>query len=184
MDRSMITIRRATLEDVDLLTELGERTFREAFDSRMAAPDVRAHVAKTYSVSRLSSELADPRIIFLIASIDDEVAGYARLVVDESHDCVEDASAVELARFYARKKYWGRDVGRALMETCLDTARRKGASTIWLSSWKLNDRANAFYRKWGFEAVGEQPFAVGDDVQEDYILALSLSSREKDRNSE
>ncbi len=174
MDHSTITIRRATVEDADLLTDLGEKTFLEAFGSRMAASDMRAHMAKTYSVNRAASELVDPRSIFLIASIEGEDGGYARLLADESHECIGDASAIELVRFYTAKKFWGRDVGPALMEACLDAARRKGCSTIWLSSWKLNDRANAFYRKWGFEVVGEQPFVVGDDVQEDYILARAF----------
>jgi ribosomal protein S18 acetylase RimI-like enzyme len=60
------------------------------------------------------------------------------------------------------------------METCLKIARRTGYATIWLSSWKINDRANAFYRKWQFREVGEKTFVVGSDVQDDYILARSL----------
>ncbi len=181
MDHSTISIRRAALDDANFLTDLGERTFLEAFGSRMAAPDIRAHIAKTYSVNLLASELADPRSIFLIASIGKEASGYAALVADARHECIEDASAMEIKRFYALKKFWGRDVGAALMERCLDTARRKEYSTIWLSSWKLNDRANVFYRKWGFEAVGEQLFVVGDDVQEDFIMARSLAARDRGR---
>ncbi|MCP4688178.1 MAG: GNAT family N-acetyltransferase [Desulfobacterales bacterium] len=188
MDQSKITIRRAGVEDADLLTDLGVKTFMEAFGSRMAASDIRAHVAATYSEERLASELAEPRSIFLIASvageiageigeeIGEEIGGYARMRPDARPDCIEDPAALELVRFYALKKFWGRGLGPVLMKTCRETARREGYSTMWLSSWKQNDRANAFYGKWGFEAVGEQLFVVGEDVQEDFILACALES--------
>jgi ribosomal protein S18 acetylase RimI-like enzyme len=59
------------------------------------------------------------------------------------------------------------------METCLRIARQGSYATIWLSSWKINDRANAFYRKWGFREVGEKTFVVGTDVQKDFVMARS-----------
>lgn len=65
-------------------------------------------------------------------------------------------------------------MGAALMETCLQIARQGGYATVWLSSWKINDRANAFYRKWQFREVGEKTFVVGGDVQEDFVMACSL----------
>jgi ribosomal protein S18 acetylase RimI-like enzyme len=60
------------------------------------------------------------------------------------------------------------------MQTCIEQSRSRGYKTIWLSSWELNDRANAFYKKWGFKVVGSQKFTVGSDVQNDFILSREL----------
>ena len=42
--------------------------------------------------------------------------------------------------------------------------------TVWLSSWELNRRANAFYEKWHFKVVGRQQFVVASDIQNDFIF--------------
>jgi ribosomal protein S18 acetylase RimI-like enzyme len=42
-------------------------------------------------------------------------------------------------------------VGDALMQTSIKECHSHGYLTVWLSSWELNDRANAFYKKWGFK---------------------------------
>jgi ribosomal protein S18 acetylase RimI-like enzyme len=50
----------------------------------------------------------------------------------------------------------GRGVAQALMEHVLGRAAPLDADVAWLGVWERNPRAIAFYRKQGFEAVGEQ----------------------------
>jgi predicted N-acetyltransferase YhbS len=175
-ETNVITIRRASIENADLLAELGARTYSEAFASLTAPADLAAYLAEAFSVETLSAALADARSTFLIAASEGVSVGYARLHASEAPDCVLDRPAIELARFYAVKQWWGRGVGPLLMETCLRIARQAGYAAIWLSSWKINDRGNAFYRKWQFREVGEKTFVVGSDVQDDYVLARSLKA--------
>lgn len=142
-----VTIRRASIEDAALLGKLGKKTFSEAFKSLTSEADLAAHLAETFSFKQLSLELTDTDSTFLIASIRSEPVGYTKLQAGQAPDCVSTKPVIELVRLYTLKKWWGRGVGAALMENCLDVARQKGYTAIWLSSWKLNDRANAFYRK-------------------------------------
>jgi GNAT superfamily N-acetyltransferase len=174
MGNSGIAIRRASSQDAAMLAELGARTFKDAFASLTPEPDLMSYLAEAFTIERLSSELADPRSTFLVAIVADEPAGYAKLHASAVPDSISDKPAVELARLYSSQEWLGRGVGAALMETCLELARQEGYSTIWLSSWKRNDRANAFYQKWRFQVVGFKAFVVGVDVQEDFILARSL----------
>ena len=174
MPDSSIAIRRASPQDAVLLAELGARTFKDAFGSLIAEPDLMSYLAEAFTVERLSLELADPRSTFLIALVNGDAVGYAKLYAGAVPDSVSDKPAVELVRLYSSQEWLGRGVGAALMETCLELARQKGYSTVWLSSWKLNHRANAFYRKWRFQVVGSKTFVVGTDVQEDFILARPL----------
>jgi ribosomal protein S18 acetylase RimI-like enzyme len=174
MPDSSIAIRRASPQDAVLLAELGARTFKGAFGSLTPEPDLMSYLAEAFTVERLSLELADPRSTFLIALVNGDPVGYAKLHAGSVPDCVSDKPAVELVRLYSSQEWLGRGVGAALMETCLELARQKGYSTVWLSSWKRNHRANAFYRKWRFQVVGSKTFVVGTDVQEDFILARPL----------
>ncbi|WLT29980.1 N-acetyltransferase [Geothrix sp. PMB-07] len=49
-----------------------------------------------------------------------------------------------------------------------------GADEIWLGVWENNHRALAFYRRWGFQEVGEHVFKIGEQVDRDLILAKPL----------
>jgi ribosomal protein S18 acetylase RimI-like enzyme len=45
---------------------------------------------------------------------------------------------------------------------------------VWLDVWEDNLRAIRFYRKWAFVEVGVQGFQLGDDLQNDLLMARSL----------
>jgi ribosomal protein S18 acetylase RimI-like enzyme len=60
------------------------------------------------------------------------------------------------------------------MQATIEESRSRGYLSVWLSSWELNERANAFYEKWQFKVVGNQKFTVGRDIQNDFILSRKL----------
>ena len=47
---------------------------------------------------------------------------------------------------------------------------------LWLSVWKQAPQSLAFYRKWGFERVGEDRFMLGHTVYEDWLLQRDVQS--------
>jgi len=89
---------------------------------------------------------------------------------------MESSRSVEIVRFYARTRWIGRGVGLALMEATLREARALGHVRVWLGVWERNERAIAFYRKWGFVEVGSQPFQLGNDIQTDLVMARAVEA--------
>jgi ribosomal protein S18 acetylase RimI-like enzyme len=65
-------------------------------------------------------------------------------------------------------------VARVLMEGCLAEARRAASDVAWLTVWEHNDRARAFYAKWGFTVAGEVEFVLGSDRQRDLVLTRGV----------
>lgn len=167
------TIRKALPEDVDLLITLGKRCFYEAFHEVTAPDDMEAYIASTFKRSAITQQLKDDRALVFIAEMDAAPAGYAYSHPAVPPECVKDA-AIKLERLYLRKRYYGCAVGDALMQISLTEARSHGFQSVWLSSWELNERANAFYKKWGFTIVGNQKFTVGRDIQNDFILSRKI----------
>jgi ribosomal protein S18 acetylase RimI-like enzyme len=55
-------------------------------------------------------------------------------------------------------------------------ARRRRAQSIWLGVWERNLRAQGFYRKCGFVAVGTQPFLLGTEQQVDNVMVRALGT--------
>jgi GNAT superfamily N-acetyltransferase len=168
------TIRRAGPADAGLLTELGARTFSETFAADNSPEDLAAYLAASFSPARQTAELADPASTFFIAEVGGLAAGYAHLHAGEPAGCVGGAKPVELVRLYVSREWLGRGVGEALMRACVDGARRAGHETIWLGVWERNGRAQAFYRKWDFRAVGEHVFQLGSDPQTDIVMERAL----------
>jgi len=99
---------------------------------------------------------------------------YAKLKQGVPPDCVNQIPSVELARLYSMQEYLGCGIGPALMKACINYAREKNFKSIWLSSWKKNSRGNAFYNKMRFQIIGTATFALGSDIQDDYIFAKSI----------
>jgi diamine N-acetyltransferase len=168
-------IRRADVGDAGLLAELGARTFSDTFAADNRSEDMAAYLSASFSPAKQAEELLDPRSAYLIAEIDDEAVGYAQLHAGVAPECVTGDAPVELARLYVIQKWHGRGgVSAALMRACVEEARRAGHRTLWLGVWERNARAQAFYRKWGFEKVGEHIFQLGSDPQNDILMSLKL----------
>ena len=169
-----LNVRRASIEDAELLGELGARTFAETFSEDNTADDMAAYVAASFSPEHLTAELTDPSSVFFIAEVDGNAAGYAKLHPGEAPEVVGGRKPVELVRLYVARAWLGRGVGPALMQRCLDEARRMGFQIIWLGVWERNHRAQAFYRKWNFHEVGEHVFQLGSDPQRDVVMQRAI----------
>jgi ribosomal protein S18 acetylase RimI-like enzyme len=83
-------------------------------------------------------------------------------------------TAIEIERIYADKDYVGKNVGKLLMKTCINMAKERGHTFIWLGVWENNPRAIAFYEKYGFEKFGSHPFLLGSDLQTDLLMKKKI----------
>ena len=124
----------------------------------------------TFSVPKTAAQLNDKKSLFFILELEFIPAGYAYLYPTRPPECINDKHTIQLERFYLLKKYYEKGIGNILMRHCLEEVHARGYRSVWLSSWELNDRANAFYKKWQFEIVGRQKFKVGNDIQTDFIF--------------
>lgn len=161
-------IRTAVPADAARLAAFAARTFSDTFADSTSPEDMRAFLEKTYSETEQANEIADPGIVTLLYEVDGELAAFAQLKLED------DPSRIELGRLYVDRAHHGRGIAQAMMQRCLDEAAARGAETIWLGVWEHNERAKAFYRKFGFVATGEHVFIVGSDVQTDQVMERPL----------
>jgi diamine N-acetyltransferase len=173
-ESSRVVVRLAAPIDAAMLADLGARAFAGAFAADNTPDDMEAYLRAHFSTETVAAELADPRAVFLVAEVDGAPAGYAKLLADAAPDCVRGPDPIELVRLYALQEWLGAGIGAALMGASLDAAKRRGNGSIWLGVWERNTRAIAFYRKWGFEDVGEMVFVLGSDVQTDRVMAREI----------
>ena len=172
--KNELIIKLAKPSDAFSLSKLAEKSFRDAFAKMNDKENFERYVARSFNINQIQSEILDSASIILIANLNDEWVGYAKLYQGVPPDCLNQIPSIELARLYSLQKYLGCGIGPALMKACINYARQKDFESIWLSSWKKNSRANAFYAKMRFQIIGDATFALEADIQDDYIFAKSI----------
>lgn len=173
---SEIKIRRAEIEDAEMLAELSYKTFWDAFHEHPenAPEDMAAYMEKAFSVETLRAELNDENVIFLIAELENELAGYAKITLGAIEEEIVAEKPIELNRLYSHQKFLGKGVGQKLMDECFRVAKENNCDAMWLGVWEFNPRAQAFYKKYGFTEVGKHIFQLGSDAQTDLLMQKNL----------
>ena len=87
------------------------------------------------------------------------------------------ASRLEIKQLYVAEDWIGTGLGAALMRRILDLAQAEHCTALVLGVWERNERAKAFYQRFGFREIGAHTFTLGQDVQRDLILRKGLAGR-------
>lgn len=90
----------------------------------------------------------------IVAFVNDEVAGTAGIESLGSKYKIRHRADFGIS---VAKKYWGLGIGKALMEACIECARKAGYLQLELTVVAENIRAVAMYEKAGFVEYGRNP---------------------------
>jgi ribosomal protein S18 acetylase RimI-like enzyme len=171
------TIRLATESDAELIARLSRTTFYETFAAQNSTENMDKFMNEQFTHERLKKEVSTYGNTFLLAELNGEVVGYARLHESVSPPELNGAPSLEIARIYSVQSHIGKGIGSCLMKECIATARDLNKQIIWLGVWKENHRAISFYERWGFEIFAEHDFILGEDVQIDWLMRKILTPR-------
>ena len=169
-------VRRAEPGEAAALAELKKRTFRETFvDGPIAVPYSAENIAmferEVYSPEAIAAELADPaRAQWVVQDNDGALVAYAHAGPCKLPHEDADARQGELYQLYVADGWQGLGIGRALMDAALAWLAEAMPGPVWVGVFSENYRAQAVYRKRGFEKVGEYEFRVGDHLDREFIL--------------
>lgn len=167
-----LEIRKATIEDAAILTEMARKSFYDTFHDhpKNAPEDLKSYMDEAFTAEVFAEELADKDSIFFVAEIEDEIVGYAKLKQNSREDDISGENPIELCRLYASQEFIGKGIGKSLMLKSLDFAKENDHDVMWLGVWEFNYPAQKFYTKFGFEKCGEHIFQLGNDPQTDWLM--------------
>jgi diamine N-acetyltransferase len=170
-------VRPAVAADAAELSELAERTFRDAFSDLNTPENMDLHCAAAFSPALQAAEIANPAIHTVVAASTGRLVAFAQLHLrSEAPASVSVSPSVELHRIYVDQAFHGTGLARALMAYVLEKAEEQGAAAVWLGVWEHNPRAIRFYQRLGFEEVGDHVFVVGTDPQRDLVMIRTLTA--------
>jgi ribosomal protein S18 acetylase RimI-like enzyme len=169
----MIRYRDAGVEDSALIAGLFEEAFVETFGHLYRPEDLRAFLDRL-SPGGYRGELEDRAYRFRLALDGETAAGFCKLG-PLTLPVSPERPAQELRQLYLLKRWYGSGIATMLMDWALEEARRQGTEELYLTVYKDNLRAKAFYRRYGFDYVKPYAFMVGEQADEDEIWRASLT---------
>lgn len=162
------------------LAALGRQTFSETFAATNTPEDLAAYLAEAYGPEIQLAQLQNPHYTCLLAEMQSQTIGYALLQEDSTLGLPTDdpaARQLEIKQLYLVADWIGTGLGAALMRQALEVAAAATATAVVLGVWEHNERAKAFYQRFGFREIGEVAFRLGQDVQRDLIYRKGLAGR-------
>ncbi len=169
-------VRPAAAADAADLSELAERTFRDAFSALNTAENMDLHCASAFSPAVQAAEIADADIDTVVAESGGRLVAFAQVHLrSKPPGCVSVSPSVELRRIYVERSFHATGLARDLMAHVLAAAEAHGAA-VWLGVWEHNPRAIRFYQRLGFSEVGDHVFVVGADPQRDLVMVRNFNA--------
>ncbi|MDR6834531.1 MULTISPECIES: GNAT family N-acetyltransferase [unclassified Sphingopyxis] len=172
----MTALQLATPGDAEAIAAFANGSFTHTFGHIYDAADLATFLADWNPPDRVRAQLANPGYaIALVRDTAGAILGYIKMgPVDFDLPAEQPTdSAVELHQLYVAEAAKGTGVAAALMDWGIAWARAR-ASILYLTVFTENDRAQAFYRRYGFYDVGRNEFRVGNHVDEDRFFRLDL----------
>lgn len=168
-----LTIRRCTFGDAPALASLAARLFTETYGPTHPEPELSRYLARSFSVEVVREAISDSDVsMFMVEDSSGVPIAYAYMRASPQPPTgVEGRRVIEIVRFYVDGATQGRGVGAALMSSCFDDAKERGADVVWLQVWKEAPWAVGFYQRMGFSVVGSAPFYFGEQIGDDHIMS-------------
>jgi GNAT superfamily N-acetyltransferase len=167
-----IEIRKIEPTDVAALAAIAKETFYSTFKNTCTAEDMQHFLDTNYTEEVLLNEINNSNYKYFFAEIDNKPIGYILFAEGKgSFIELENEKPLELKRIYVVESFQGKGVAQKIMDFYLDYAKTNNYTTLFLGVWEHNEKAKAFYAKYGFENSGyTHDFPIGNTPQTDIWL--------------
>jgi ribosomal protein S18 acetylase RimI-like enzyme len=144
---SEIVVRLATANDLPGVRALLVETWHDTYDTLLGRERVTEITNSWHSIENLGRQLHVPDASFLVAEESGAILGHA-------FANAQKPPLLVLSRLYVRPDRQRRGIGVSLLAAAV--ARHQECETIRLEVEADNTKGLSFYRREGFEAVGEK----------------------------
>ena len=145
-------LRNGTAADGDAVWAVFQQTHAES-DYLLSYPDENSFTAEQEG-QFLKRKAESANEVEIIALVDGRVAGTAGVDAIGAKYKLRHRAEFGIS---VLKEYWGLGIGRALMDACIECAKRAGYAQLELTVVAENARAVEMYRRAGFVEFGRNP---------------------------
>ena len=171
-------IEKAKQSDAKIIAEIGRQTFFESHSHCCEPKDFEIYLNESFSLSRVQSELGDPRNIFHLIYVDNDLAGYSKFIPNFKNATYNRDNVAKLERIYVLEKFFDKRIGSRLFKFLLNEAKEHHQVGMMLQVWVENHRAIEFYKRMGFKVVGETTFRLSPTrANPNHLMFLELHAK-------
>ncbi|MDY8135704.1 GNAT family N-acetyltransferase [Aquimarina sp. 2201CG5-10] len=172
-----IEIRRAIVEDAEIVSYLGTTTFDQAFgDFFKDKEGLREYLDTTFSVEKIKNSLKKDTNKYWVVTDQDQSIGYAKLQLNSPSEFIKGNNVCKLQKIYFLNTFSAKGIGSKLQQLIFEEAIANYCDFMWLSVLKENDRAVKFYERNDYKIVGEHPFMIGNDRFNFWVMSKKLGT--------
>jgi ribosomal-protein-alanine N-acetyltransferase len=150
-----VTLRDATVEDLDAIMAIENRSFP----------------TDAWSPETMAAELASPHGRYLVDEHDGAVIGYGGV------RALRGSADADIQTIALLAEHRGRGRGRTLLRALLAAAAERGAREVFLEVRADNPSAEGLYRAEGFEEIARRPHYYQPDGVDAIVMRLQLRHR-------
>ena len=165
---------KLNLENLDELMEISSTTFTNSFSNENTPENMRSYLRDSFNRKKLKKELMNSSSEFYFSKFKNKTSGYLKINFGNAQTDIKEYSGMELERIYVLKKYQGKRIGQFMIDFTIQVAKKRNVEYLWLGVWERNTKAIGFYEKNGFKIVDSHPFKMGNEIQTDYIMKLTI----------
>jgi len=171
----MYTIQQATINDVETIRALADKTWWDAYSSILDPEQIAYMLGDIYSAEKITSQLKNNTQTYLLlieptrrAGGGDKPVAFAAYSPRD-----EDAEVYKLHKLYCLPETQGKGYGKILINEVIDKTIKAGKHTLDLNVNRHN-KAKSFYEKMGFRVVYEEDIPIGKYWMNDYVMRKEL----------
>lgn len=159
-----IKTRLAEKKDAEYIALLARITFTETFGHFFRdRQDLLDYYDSTFSVEKIERSISKSNNVYWISFMNRLPVGYAKLKLNSKSEFIESENIGQLQKIYVLKDFLSMKIGSELQNLLLAKAKELGFHIVWLSVLNNNERALNFYKKNGFEKIGNHDFQIGKE---------------------
>ncbi|WP_082603539.1 GNAT family N-acetyltransferase, partial [Paucilactobacillus suebicus] len=171
-----VTIKQVTEKDLSQLIKISRETFVDTFGKDNTQADMVEYLEQSFSTAEMKQELSTNGTNFWFIFVDDQIAGYLKLNIDQAQSDQVANNALEIERIYIQSAFKRHGLGTKLYHHAETVAHDQHCDNMWLGVWEHNQPAQRFYQGLGFKQIGDHVFTLGSDVQRDLIMLKKMGS--------
>jgi len=158
----MMNIRIATIADSNEIYEIGKKSFIASHNKSGSEKDINAFVKMYYTPLSITQELKKPTNNYFLISQNSALFGFSNIELNCKNSNIPSQNSSKLDRIYFLEEAFGKGFGKILLKFNIDFSIKNEQEGIWLYTWTGNHRAIKFYKKNGFEIIGNYDYKISD----------------------
>ncbi len=164
----MYFIRPATVDDVEIIRQLAEKTWWPTYSPILEKEQIAFMLGEIYSVEKITSQLKNNTQSYLLLIEDDKPVAFAGYSPRE-----ENPEIYKLHKLYCLPETQGKGYGKILINEVINKTVEAGKHTLDLNVNRHN-KAKSFYEKMGFVLAYEEDIPIGKYWMNDYVMRKEL----------